>query len=69
MKLISQKTLYKLHTYMSLLFLAPFVIVCVSGSILVYKDEIDAILYPKKIKVESKNTSRISIDTLSNLIY
>lgn len=50
MSLISKKMIYKIHAYISLIFFIPLVIICFSGSLLVYKDEIDHILIPQKIK-------------------
>ncbi|WP_462109716.1 PepSY domain-containing protein [Campylobacter concisus] len=51
MKFLNQKFFYKLHTYLSLLFFIPLVVVCFSGAILVYKDELNSLLAPNVINV------------------
>ena len=44
MNIFDKKIMYKIHTYISLIFCIPLVIVCFTGSVLVYKDEINNIL-------------------------
>ena len=61
--------MYKIHTYISLVFCIPLVIVCFTGSVLVYKDEINNILMPGVIYVaknsdENEQKSRLKFDEL-----
>ena len=65
--------MYKIHTYISLIFCIPLVIVCFTGSVLVYKDEINNILMPGVIYVaknsdENEQKSRLKFDELREKI-
>ena len=40
-----------MHTYLSLLFFIPLAVVCFSGAILVYKNEINSLLAPNVVNV------------------
>lgn len=69
MSLISKKMIYKIHAYISLIFFIPLIIICFSGSLLVYKDEIDHILIPQKIKTYgSSQKARLDFDILLNFV-
>lgn len=37
---------YKIHTYLSLTICILFTIICISGSLLVYKDELNSLFSP-----------------------
>lgn len=52
-----RKTLYKLHSYFALIALIPLFIVSVTGSILVFKTEIDQWLMPNKAALPYKKSS------------
>ena len=65
------KFFYKLHTYLSLLFFIPLAVVCFSGAILVYKDELNSLLAPNVVNVNlnKENLSkRISFDEQREII-
>ena len=65
MKILDKKIMYKIHTYASLIFCIPLVIVCFTGSVLVYKDEINNILMPDTIYIaDSDDKKRIKFDEL-----
>lgn len=65
--------MYKIHTYASLIFCIPLVIACFTGSVLVYKDEINNLLMPGVIYVaknsdENEQKSRLKFDELREKI-
>lgn len=65
MSILDKKTMYKIHTYISLIFCIPLVIACFTGSVLVYKDEINNILMPDTIYIaDSDDKKRIKFDEL-----
>lgn len=69
MSILDKKTMYKIHTYISLIFCIPLVIVCFTGSVLVYKDEINNILMPGVIYVADGNDKkRLKFDELREKI-
>lgn len=60
-----RKTLFKWHSYAALIAILPLVIISITGSILVFKVEIDTLLMPNSMQVQSDNTQiRQSLDTL-----
>lgn len=71
MKFLNQKFFYKLHTYLSLLFFIPLAVVCFSGAILVYKDELNSLLIPNIVNANLNKENlnkRISFDELRDII-
>ena len=65
MNIFDKKIMYKIHTYASLIFCIPLVVACFTGSVLVYKDEINNILTPGVIYVADGNDKkRIKFDEL-----
>ena len=65
MNIFDKKTMYKIHTYISLIFCIPLVIACFTGSVLVYKDKINNILMPGVIYVADGNDEkRLKFDEL-----
>ena len=71
MKFLNQKFFYKLHTYLSLLFFIPLAVVCFSGAILVYKDELNSLLIPNIVNanLNKENLSkRISLNEQREII-
>ena len=71
MKFLNQKFFYKLHTYLSLLFFILLAVVCFSGAILVYKDELNSLFIPNIVNVNlnKENLSkRISFDELRDIV-
>ena len=70
MNIFSKKIMYKIHTYASLIFCIPLVIACFTGSVLVYKDEINNLLMPGVIYVaknsdENEQKSRLKFLNLT----
>ena len=60
-----------MHTYLSLLFFIPLAVVCFSGAILVYKDELNSLLAPNVVNVNLNKENlnkRISFDELRDII-
>lgn len=60
-----RKTLFKWHSYGALIAMLPLLIISITGSILVFKVEIDNLLRPAHMLVEAvPTTPRVSLDTL-----
>ena len=60
-----RKTLFKWHSYGALIAMLPLLIISITGSILVFKVEIDSLLRPSHMVVDATTTSqRVSLDTL-----
>ncbi|QIR15786.1 PepSY-associated TM helix domain-containing protein [Shewanella aestuarii] len=60
-----RKTLFKWHSYGALIAMLPILIMSITGSILVFKVEIDTLLRPTHMSVnESESSNRQSLDTL-----
>ncbi|MDX1679960.1 MAG: PepSY-associated TM helix domain-containing protein [Akkermansiaceae bacterium] len=49
---MNTKTLWKWHAWMGLIAGLPLLVIAISGSILVFKDEIDSLLIPELMRVE-----------------
>ncbi len=58
------KVLFKLHRLLALLICAPLLLISLSGSVLVYKHEIDALLMPERVRVAAVGEARQSFDVL-----
>ncbi|MFC6632980.1 PepSY-associated TM helix domain-containing protein [Microbulbifer taiwanensis] len=58
------KTLFKLHSWMALAAFVPLLVICVTGSILVFKHEIDTLLMEDKVRVQAEGRQRQSLDAL-----
>lgn len=62
---LMRKKLFKWHSYLALIAMLPLIIICITGSILVFKVEIDTLLMPKKMQVNVLPTSpRLPLDDL-----
>ncbi|MED5525256.1 MAG: PepSY-associated TM helix domain-containing protein [Pseudomonadota bacterium] len=46
-----RKSLFKLHSWLALFALLPLLVISLSGSLLVFKDEIDALLRPDEVRL------------------
>ena len=71
MKFLNLKLFYKVHAYLSLLFFIPLVVVCFSGAILVYKDELNSLFHPNIVNVNLNKgnlSKRISLDELRDIV-
>lgn len=65
------KWLFKIHSWSALVVCLPLLLICVTGSILVFKHEIDSLLMHDKVRVEPAS-ERQSLDTLldkTNTLY
>lgn len=62
------RSLAKLHTWMALIAFIPLLVICITGSILVFKHEIDSLLMPDKVRVVDQG-ERQSLDSLLNNIH
>jgi len=58
------KLLFKLHRWAALAAFAPLLVICLSGSILVFKHEIDALLMHDTVRVVANTEGRRSLDAL-----
>ena len=58
------KWLFKIHGWMALVTFLPLLVICVTGSILVFKHEIDNLLIPDKVRVVVEGHQRLSLDEL-----
>jgi uncharacterized iron-regulated membrane protein len=60
-----RKTLYKWHSLGALLAMLPLLVISLTGSILVFKVELDTLLMPEKMQVKNSSPhDRLSLDTL-----
>ncbi|WP_295798127.1 PepSY domain-containing protein [uncultured Microbulbifer sp.] len=62
------KTLFKLHSWMALIAFVPLLVICVTGSILVFKHEIDSVLLKDRVRVDAAGRERLSLDTLAQSV-
>lgn len=58
------RSLLKIHTWTALITVVPLLVICLTGSVLVFKHEIDTLLMSDKVRVEEAGRSRQSLDTL-----
>jgi len=64
-----KRTYLKIHTYLALLSAVPFLVVCITGSILVFKPELDGLLHPNEYFIEDiYGLERLPIDNLVDVI-
>ncbi len=61
------KSLFKIHSWVALFAFIPLLVVCITGSILVFKHEIDALLMHDKVRV-SPAAERAPLDDLKVVI-
>lgn len=60
-----RRTLFKWHSYLALLAMLPVLVVSLTGSLLVFKVEIDSVLRPHQMVVNATETSpRVNLDDL-----
>ncbi|TQV84721.1 PepSY domain-containing protein [Exilibacterium tricleocarpae] len=57
------KTLVKVHTWLALVLAVPLLLICLTGSLLVFKHEIDALLIADRVAVDAAGERR-SLDNL-----
>ncbi|MGQ4277601.1 PepSY-associated TM helix domain-containing protein [Pseudidiomarina sp. E22-M8] len=63
-----RKSLHKWHGWMGIIFMIPFLVICLTGSILVFKKEIDSVLLPEVATLEATTAPRLPLDTLKDRI-
>lgn len=59
-----KKTLHLWHRYLGLLVAIPLIIISLTGSILVFKEEIDHLIMPELAKVKAETGTRLNYDLL-----
>lgn len=62
------KFLFKLHSWMALVAFVPLLVICVTGSILVFKHEIDALLIEDRVRVDPAGRERMNLDALAGSV-
>ena len=69
MKNNMKKKLHQWHSYGALIAMFPLLLISITGSILVFKVELDTLLMPEKMAVaEASPTTRLSLDTLMSKV-
>jgi len=66
------KWLFKWHSRLALVAFIPLLVICVTGSVLVFKHEIDSLLMPEKVRVDTSaalSSPRLSLDVLEHSIH
>lgn len=66
------KWLFKWHSRLALLAFVPLLVICVTGSLLVFKHEIDSLLMPDKVRVDASAElalPRLSLDALKTAVH
>ncbi|WP_404400989.1 PepSY domain-containing protein [Idiomarina seosinensis] len=63
-----KKQLHKIHGWTGIILMIPFLIVCLTGSIVVFKTELDAWLMPELATVDANGRERMPFDVLTDRI-
>jgi uncharacterized iron-regulated membrane protein len=63
-----RKTLFKWHSKLALLAMLPLLLICLTGSILVFKPELDRALMPEQAQLTGVSGERQSLDRLHQLV-
>ncbi|WP_299004223.1 PepSY domain-containing protein [uncultured Shewanella sp.] len=66
---MSKKKLFKLHSWLALLAMIPILVISITGSIIVFKPEIDAWLMPENATLTDVATERMSLNSLIDNIH
>jgi uncharacterized iron-regulated membrane protein len=61
---MNRKSLWKLHSWLGLVAAAPLLLIAITGSILVFHDEIDEWLLPEQVLAPDPSAPRLDFDTL-----
>lgn len=56
------KTIWKIHSWLGLLAGIPLIVIAFTGSVLVFKDEINAVLIPERVLVEPTEDGPLSLN-------
>jgi len=59
-----RKTLFKIHSWLALIAIIPLIVISITGSVLVFKSEIDGLLMPDKHFVVQQQAARLPMDSL-----
>ena len=59
-----RKTLFKVHSWLALIAIIPLIVISITGSVLVFKSEIDGLLMPDKHFVVQQQAARLPMDSL-----
>lgn len=68
MVLTMRKKLFKLHSWLALVAMIPLLVICITGSILVFKPEIDRLLMPENTVLLHTWGERRDLDSLNHII-
>ncbi|MCW8091234.1 PepSY-associated TM helix domain-containing protein [Alteromonas sp. ASW11-130] len=64
-----RRTLFKWHSFIALLAMVPLIVISITGSILVFKVEIDTWLMPENMQVSAQSgQSRVNLNGLISLV-
>lgn len=63
-----KKAAFKIHSYFALYSLLPILVISLTGSILVFKKELDFLLMPSAATVQGEGLSRLPLDDLKHTI-
>ncbi|MBQ4834060.1 PepSY domain-containing protein [Pseudoalteromonas sp. MMG010] len=63
-----RKTLFKIHSWVALCAMLPLLVISITGSVLVFKSEIDGLLLPDSHYVIDEHAQRKSMDDLINTV-
>lgn len=66
---MNRKQLFKLHSWAALFAMIPILIISITGSIIVFKPEIDSWLMPENAQLSGSASQRKDYDTLLQSIY
>ena len=66
---MNRKRLFKLHSWAALLAMLPILIISITGSIIVFKPELDALLMPESATLKVNQQQRKDYDALLTNIY
>ena len=66
---MSKKKLFKLHSWLALVAMVPILVISITGSIIVFKPEIDAWLMPESAAITDVATERLSLNSLIDSIH
>ena len=62
-----RKTLFKIHSWIALIAIIPLIVISITGSVLVFKSEIDGLLMPESHFVISTQPGRLNMDELISI--
>lgn len=62
------KVLFKAHSWLALFCFIPLLVICITGSILVFKHEIDRLLMADKVRVDYSGEQRMPLDSLLGMV-